>query len=159
MMYAQPLLLIFVANGAPVVARLLMGERFATPLDFGRRFIDGRPLLGESKTLRGVVAALMLTTLAAMLLGLPLVVGVLFACYAMLGDLFSSFIKRRCGIEPSGRALGLDQIPESLLPLLMLQPQLGLGLFDIVLLVALFVVLGLLFSRLLYRLHIRKRPY
>ena len=31
----------------------------------------------------------------------------------MLGDLLSSFIKRRIGIAPQGRAAGLDQLPEA----------------------------------------------
>jgi len=159
MMFAQALLLLFVANGAPVVARQLMADRLAWPIDRARLFIDGRPLLGSSKTWRGVVSALLFTSSVAMLLGLPWMFGILFALYAMFGDLFSSFIKRRCGIEPSGRALGLDQIPESLLPLLLLQSQLELGWFEIILLVILFIALGLLLSRLLYRLHVRKRPY
>ncbi len=159
MTLVQALLLLFVANGAPVAARLLMAGRFAMPLDSGKLFMDGRPLLGSSKTLRGLLSALLLTSLGAMLLGLPLIVGALFGFFAMLGDLLSSFIKRRCGIAPSGQALGLDQIPESLLPLLLLQSQLGLTLLDVMLVVVIFVVLELWLSRLLYRLHIRKRPY
>lgn len=129
------------------------------PLDRGMMFVDGRPLLGHSKTWRGLIAALFLTIPVAMLLGLSLISGLQFALYAMTGDLLSSFIKRRCGIEPSGRAVGLDQIPESLLPLLLLQSQLGLALIDIGWLVVLFIVLSQLFSRLLYRFHIRRRPY
>ena len=31
---------------------------------------------------------------------------------AMLGDLLSSFWKRRVGLAPSWQAIGLDQIPE-----------------------------------------------
>ena len=159
MMFVQALLLLFVANGAPIIARQLLAGRYAAPIDAGKQFVDGQPLFGCSKSWRGVVAALLLTPLVALLLGLPLIVAVQFAAYAMLGDLISSFIKRRCRIKPSGRAMGLDQIPESLLPLLLLQSQLGLVWPDIIALVILFVVLGLLFSRLLYRWHIRKRPY
>jgi hypothetical protein len=40
------------------------------------------------------------------------------AFMAMLGDLFSGFVKRRLGMGPSDKALGLDYVPESLLPLL-----------------------------------------
>lgn len=158
-MLVQVLLLLFIANGAPVVARLLLSQRLSLPVDFGQRFIDGRALFGNSKTWRGIVAAVLLSVLASPLLSLPLYVGALFGFYVMVGDLIASFIKRRCGIEPSGQALGLDQIPESLLPLLLLQSTLGLSWGDIVIVVALFIVLELLVSRLLYRLHIRKRPY
>jgi len=159
MMFVQALLLLFVANGAPIIARQLLAERYAVPIDAGKYFVDGQPFLGSSKSWRGVLAALLLTPLAALLLGLPLIVGLQFAAYAMLGDLISSFIKRRCRIKPSGQALGLDQIPESLLPLLLLKAQLGLAWSDIIAVVILFIALGLLFSRLLYRWHIRKRPY
>ncbi|HED40420.1 MAG TPA: CDP-archaeol synthase [Chromatiales bacterium] len=159
MMFAQALLLLFVANGAPIVARLLLAGRLAWPVDHAYLFFDGRPLLGHSKTWRGIFFSLLLTSLVALLLALPWQVGLLFAFYAMCGDLLSSFIKRRSGIEPSGRALGLDQVPEALLPLLLLQSPLALTWHDIILLVILFIVLGQLFSRLLYRLHIRNRPY
>src|SRR5262245_45390103 len=37
---------------------------------------------------------------------------------AMTGDLISSFVKRRMGLAPSDRVTGVDQIPESVLPLL-----------------------------------------
>ena len=159
MMFAQALLLLFVANGAPILARLLLAGRLSTPIDLGWLLPDGQPFLGRSKSWRGVISALLLTPLAAVALGLPLMVGVQFAMFAMLGDLISSFIKRRCGIEPSGRALGLDQIPESLWPLIMLQSALGLSWLAILALVILFIILGALFSRLLYRWNIRKRPY
>ena len=35
------------------------------------------------------------------------------ATMAMVGDLLSSFVKRRLKFQPSSRATGLDQIPES----------------------------------------------
>jgi hypothetical protein len=41
------------ANGTPVVAKRIFGDHFASPLDGNRWFIDdGRPLFGESKTIR-----------------------------------------------------------------------------------------------------------
>lgn len=77
----------------------------------------------------------------------------------MAGDLFSSFLKRRAGIPPHGQAFLLDQVPESLFPLLVLAPTLGLTAPDIAVTVAAFVVLGIVLSRLLFRLKIRDRPY
>ena len=153
------LLLLMVANGAPILVHRLLGRRFAWPVDGGRRWRDGRPVLGESKTWRGLAAAIAATSAAAPLLGLTVTVGLLAGAGAMLGDLFSSFAKRRMGIESSGFAPGLDQVPESLLPSLMVMPAVGLGAVDVLLLVAAFLVLELLLSRVLYRLRIRKRPY
>ena len=50
-----------------------------------RLLADGRPLLGASKTVRGLVASLAATTLAAPLFGLPAAQGAGFAMLAMLG--------------------------------------------------------------------------
>jgi CDP-2,3-bis-(O-geranylgeranyl)-sn-glycerol synthase len=153
------LLLLMVANGGPIIARHLFGERFGKPVDFGRRFPDGRAVFGASKTWRGIVASLLVTPPVAWLLGLPLEVGMLVGAGAMAGDLLSSFIKRRLGMKPSSKAPGLDQVPESAVPLLLAAPALSLSWRHLVLLICLFWAGGLLLSRLLYRLHIRRRPY
>jgi len=153
------MLLLLGANGAPILAERLFRRHWDCPLDGGVHFIDRKPLFGSAKTWRGVVAAMLLCALIALSVGQPLWLGVLFALYAMLGDLFSSFIKRRLAIPSSGRALGLDQIPESLLPLWLLHGPLGLGAAEVVLLVAAFFVVEIGLSRLLYHWHIRNRPY
>lgn len=156
---AKLLLLLIVANGAPIIARKLLGNWCDRPIDNGYRLSDGQPLLGSSKTWRGLIAAVLITPPAAWLLDLPTIIGLHVALLAMLGDLFSSFTKRRLGIPPSGMAFGLDQIPEALLPLLVVGLELGLKPADVVLLSVVFLVVELLLSRILYRLHIRKRPY
>ncbi|HXK57554.1 MAG TPA: CDP-archaeol synthase, partial [Gammaproteobacteria bacterium] len=79
--------------------------------------------------------------------------------FAMLGDLLSSFFKRRLGLNPSAMAFGLDQIPESLLPLLVCRPLLDLSWLQVCLLTLGFLILELLLSQLLYRLGIRRHPY
>jgi len=155
----QVLMLLGVANGVPVLATRLFGNRFGTPLDGGLKFPDGRPLFGPSKTVRGLLLSVACTTLTAPLFGFEWITGAGLASASMFGDLLSSFVKRRIGLRPHGQALGLDQVPESLLPLLVLQEHLGLGNGDIALIVALFTVLELALSRLLYKLHIRDRPY
>ncbi len=66
----QLLLLFAAANTAPLVAKRLLQQRWSWPLDGGLRFIDGRPLLGPPKTVRGVLSALLLCVLAAPALGL-----------------------------------------------------------------------------------------
>ena len=100
-----------------------------------------------------------MTTAAAPLLGLSLGVGATVAAAAMAGDLFSSFTKRRLNFPSSSQALGLDQIPESLLPMLACANALSLTATDIVLGVAIFFVGELILSRLLYWLRLRDRPY
>ena len=155
----QLLVLLSVANGAPVVAKKLLGEAWAWPLDGGCRFIDGRPLFGASKTIRGVAVSVILTTAAAPLLGLPLAIGAIVGVTAMAGDLFSSFLKRRLDRPSSSRATGLDQIPEALFPLLACRFALALTWADIILGVAVFFAGEVVFSRLFYRLGLRDQPY
>lgn len=155
----QPLLLLLVANGSPILVRLLFAGRVLVPLDGGRRFIDGRPLLGPTKSWHGLLASLLLTSLCSVLLGYAWWLGGLFGLLAMLGDALSSFAKRRLAIAPQGRAVGLDQIPESLLPLWVLHGYFSLNSGQVMLLVVLFALVEVLLSPLLYRWHIRLRPY
>ena len=81
------LLLLGIANGAPVLAAKLFGQRFNTPVDVGCKFVDGRPLFGASKTIRGIVFSLLATSLAAPMLGFAWTAGALLAAGAMVGDL------------------------------------------------------------------------
>ena len=155
----QTLALMTVANGVPVIAKKLLDGRFAWPLDCGLVFLDGRPLLGASKTLRGIILALVVTAVSAPLVGVEPTTGAIVAASAMVGDLSSSFIKRRLAMVPSSRALGLDQIPESLFPLLAGRAVLPLTISDILLGVALFLIGEIALSRLLYRVHLRDQPY
>jgi CDP-archaeol synthase len=155
----QLMALLTLANGAPVVAKKVFGGRFALPLDFGLMFFDGRPVLGPSKTFRGIVVAVLAAAAGAPLIGLDPIIGMTAAGAAMAGDLFSSFVKRRLNRPPSSQALGLDQIPESLLPMLACRDALSLTAVDIALGVGIFLAGELVLSRLLFRAHLRDEPY
>jgi len=157
-MILQVLILLGVANGAPIVAQGLLGERFNRPLDGGKTFIDGVPILGSTKTVRGLLASLLMSIAAAVLLGLSAGFGACFAAAAMLGDLFSSFVKRRMGVASSSPVTGLDQIPEALFPALVAIPYLDLKALDVAIIVMLFYLLEIAVSPVLYRLRIRKIP-
>ena len=158
-MISKLLLLVTAANIAPLIAAKILGRRFVYPLDARLRFFDGRPLLGESKTVRGVVASLLLTSALAPLVGLQPRIGTLIALGAMAGDMTSSFIKRRAGLPPSSQVFGLDQIPESLIPLLVIRYFVPVTTSETAIIIAIFVVGEMFFSRLLYALHLRDRPY
>lgn len=151
-MHAYPViklvLLLAIANGAPVIARILMGRRFDQPLDRNLQFVDGRPLLGPAKTVRGIICALLATTVMAPLFDLSPGQGALFALLAMAGDLVSSFIKRRLGIASSRSAPLLDQLPESLLPLWLLHPVLAETLQEAGIAILVFVIMDWFVSRL-----------
>ncbi len=155
----QLLSLLIIVNGGPILARKLLGRRWSRPVDGGRRWRDGRPLLGPSKTWRGIAAALLLGALGAPLLGIAVDWGLLIGAASMAGDLMSSFIKRRLGYAASSMALGLDQIPEALLPALLAAGELRLGAGEVALVVVLFFFVELALSQLLYKMGIRKQPY
>jgi CDP-2,3-bis-(O-geranylgeranyl)-sn-glycerol synthase len=154
----QFLFLLLVANGAPILARDLLKEYWNAPLDGGRAWYDGRPLLGPAKTVRGLLAAVIATGCAAPLVGRSFLLGVLLGLCAMGGDLVSSCIKRRLGINSSESALGLDQSLEVLAPALVLRTSFAFQGAEIVTVVLAFFVLEIGLSRVLYRLHIRDRP-
>ncbi|MDE2574058.1 MAG: CDP-archaeol synthase [Rhodospirillales bacterium] len=156
---AQCETLLLLANGAPVLARKLLGPLLARPLDGGLVLPDGFPLFGPSKTIRGIVCGIAAAAAGGALLGLGWRIGALGGAAAMAGDLLSSFIKRRLARPPSSRATGLDQLPESVLPLLAWRSVLPLTMLDIVAGTALFLVGEILLSRLLYRAHIREQPF
>jgi CDP-2,3-bis-(O-geranylgeranyl)-sn-glycerol synthase len=155
----QLLILLMLANGTPVIAKKLVGGHYSYPLDGDLTFADGRPVFGRSKTIRGVVLAVVVTTASAPLIGLGWRIGLLVGSFAMVGDLFSSFCKRRLRLPSSSRASGLDQVPESLLPLLACRDLLALTTADIVVCVVMFVVGEVVLSRLLYAFRLRDRPY
>ncbi len=123
---AQAFWLILPAYMANASAVLVGGGR---PLDFGRTCRDGKRILGDGKTWRGLLAGTFLgmtlgfglATAASALIGtpyeviglttfegFPLMIPLVFALSfgALLGDLVESFFKRRMGI-----ARGQDWIP------------------------------------------------
>ena len=123
----------FVANPAAVIT----GGHF--PMDFGRKFIDGKRILGDGKTwsgyfggsLSGVIVGLILYGIF-LLLGLQNylsygngILSVTVTLFAMsfgslTGDVMGSFIKRRIGIERGGKGSLLDQWPFALVSFLFL---------------------------------------
>jgi len=106
----------YVANGSPVVGVRIIGRR--TPLDRGAKAWDGRRVLGDGKTVEGLIIGISVGTLAGLILYLCGNVGnyravlepSLLASGAMLGDIVGSFIKRRIGLRRGQPAPGLDQL-------------------------------------------------
>jgi CDP-2,3-bis-(O-geranylgeranyl)-sn-glycerol synthase len=98
----------YCANALPV----LVGG--GLPLDFGKNFIDGKPILGKNKTFRGFFFGLAIGTavgsLETVLFRYPILFGLLLSLGALLGDLFAAFVKRRLGIAPGGLLPVVDQV-------------------------------------------------
>ena len=146
-------------NGAPILLAKFAGRRFDYPIDGHQTFIDGRPILGTSKTWRGFIVAVLTGIAIGSLFEFSLLLSLAFGSLSMLGDMTSSFIKRRLGLNASAMALGLDQIPEALFPLSGCQNWLGITNEQIVWIVLVFFCLELILSRILFWLKIRSTPY
>lgn len=155
----EMLLLLIVANGSPVLVAWVMGSWLARPIDNNYHLVDGHPLFGRKKTWRGLMVAVVSTAVVAQWLELGLVFGAMFGLLAMVGDLTSSFIKRRLRLDESTRFRGLDQLPEAVLPLLLAFPVYNFGWGSLVAVAVIFTLLNLAVSPTLYRLGIRRRPH
>ncbi len=100
-----------VANASPV---LLRGH--GHPVDGGRRFRDGRPVLGKGKTFEGLLIGTLYGAVVAYLLSAAMGAAAVFpagcaaAIGALLGDMAAAFIKRRLGLERGAPAPVLDQL-------------------------------------------------
>jgi CDP-diglyceride synthetase len=133
--------LLIAANAMPVIVGKLARDRGAVPLDFGRVMPDGERLFGSHKTWRGLVSGIAACVLLALYLGLPAWLGAGFGAVSLLADAASSAAKRRMRLKPGSEVLGLDQLAEALLPLLVFAEPLRLQLGEIALVTAGFVVL------------------
>lgn len=149
------------ANSAPVLAaRYHWLPRLATPLD-GDRLWRGQPVLGHSKTWRGVVVGLIFGSIAGVLQYAlqpylpvwlhPLLVytsplaaavwGAWLGFGALAGDALKSFLKRRIAIAPGNSWKPFDQIDVVVGVLLAVGPFISLSFAHVILS---FVVIGAL---------------
>ena len=109
----------YCANAAPVI---FGGGR---PIDFGKNFLDGKPILGSHKTLRGFFSGLLGGTLVGFIQTLlfqhvvseyyaqfryDVLLGFVISLGALVGDLVESFIKRRLDLPPGGSLPIGDQL-------------------------------------------------
>ena len=126
--WLKALTLLGAAHTPPLLSAYLLGPRLAAPIDAGVMLPDGRRLLGDHKTWRGLIAAVLTCAVAGTLLGYSAGLGIAFALLALAADAASSFAKRRLRMRPGTEVPGLDQIPEALTPLLVLSTPLGIGM-------------------------------
>jgi hypothetical protein len=121
------LLLLVAANATPVAAARLFGSRFDLPIDAIVARRGKQPLFGAHKTWRGLIAGVLACALIGALLPSGAWVGLGVGLLALGGDLASSFAKRRMQLQSGYSAPLLDQLPESLLPLLVFGDALALS--------------------------------
>jgi len=124
----------------PPFLSVILGNKWNQPLDFNRRFWDGKPIFGTHKTIRGIVGSIIGATICAPAFGLSSMEGMMLASLGMLGDLITSFIKRRLD-KPSGTIMpGLDQFLEGMLPLIVFERQHHIGLLAAIFVLTIFSI-------------------
>lgn len=99
----------YTTNAAPI---LFGGGR---QIDFNRRFIDGEPILGGNKTVRGLIGGLAVGVIVSLAQALLfrmelLAMGLLLTIGAVAGDLAGAFLKRRLKIRPGDPLPLVDQL-------------------------------------------------
>jgi CDP-2,3-bis-(O-geranylgeranyl)-sn-glycerol synthase len=109
----------YCANAAPVI---FGGGK---PMDFGKKFFDGKPFLGAHKTFRGFLAGIIVGTLVGTVQTIiyenilfdynsqfqySILLGFMLSIGALTGDLIESFIKRRISRSPGSSLPVADQI-------------------------------------------------
>jgi CDP-2,3-bis-(O-geranylgeranyl)-sn-glycerol synthase len=103
----------YCANAIPVIAG------GGLPLDFGKAFVDGKPIFGKNKTFRGFFFGLAVGTAVGFaetivfsesaFFNYPCTFGILMSLGALFGDLTAAFAKRRLGLAPGDLFPILDQ--------------------------------------------------
>ena len=165
------------ANGAPVVVGhyLKSKGRKPHPVDGGRRWRDGRRILGDGKTWEGLIAGILVGAMVGVLFSSYIVgdllagaiVGAVSGLGALLGDMAASFLKRRLNIPRGESAPILDQLDFYVCALIALvaldyaSKSLNLSIDPIAAIVfaPLIVVLHRLTNFLAYKLGMKDKPY
>lgn len=155
---AQALLFIFpayCANAAPVI----FGGGF--PIDGGKTFIDGKPIFGSHKTLRGLFSGLIVGTLVSFVQGAlfkyNMLLGFTLSMGALAGDLAESFFKRRLDLPPGSDLPIADQL-DFILGALLLSLLVSPPPFSIVIIIVIITLpIHLLTNFLAYLLGVKKK--
>jgi CDP-2,3-bis-(O-geranylgeranyl)-sn-glycerol synthase len=111
------------------------------PIDGGATLADGSRVLGDHKTWVGLIAAIVACGAVGELAARQPLLGATFALLSMTGDCASSCFKRRLHMKPGREIPAVDQLPEALLPLIVLARPLRLHALAIVAIALIFLVL------------------
>lgn len=168
------------ANMIPVpVAKLPLLSRLNAPLDFGAT-LNGKRVFGANKTWRGLIAGLIVATIALWLqqiivdkydwfadmsltndyLALPvLILGPLMAVGALGGDAIKSFFKRQRGHAPGSVWLPYDLIDHIVGAAIVALPFIQFNGATYIIVIVIWSLANLAVSYGGYLLHIKERPY
>jgi CDP-2,3-bis-(O-geranylgeranyl)-sn-glycerol synthase len=150
----------YTANFIPVI----LGGK-GTPIDLGKKFIDGERIFGKNKTIRGFISGIAFGSIAGLIVELIFFevgftrIGFLISLGAMSGDLMGSFIKRRLRIPPGDPLLLLDQLSFILGALFFTLPFYELSLEAILLITLITFPIHILANLFAYLLKLKPTPW
>ena len=144
------------AYAANASALIFKGRR---QMDFGKFFIDGKPVFGKGKTFRGFFLGLAVGVTIGIIIGIPFSQSFLISLGALLGDLAGAFIKRRLSIQPGDPAPVLDQFDFMLGATLLSQSWKYLDPRSIIIIMALTPAVHLVSNFSAFLLKIKKVPW
>jgi CDP-2,3-bis-(O-geranylgeranyl)-sn-glycerol synthase len=142
----------YFANASPV----LLGG--GGPLDGGAKWIDGKPILGSHKTIKGTIIGILAGVTVGVLQG-NFVGGVFQAIGAILGDLASSFYKRRIDLKPGESFPPADQLDFIFFAVLLSFPVQNTELYRIIIIILLTIPLHYLANFIAYILKLKENPW
>jgi len=152
----------YCANALPVIAG------GGLPIDFGKKFLDGKSIFGKNKTFRGFFSGLALGTAVGFVegaffhypgTGQPVLFGFLLSLGALFGDLAGAFLKRRLGMAPGDLLPVIDQV-DFIVGAILFSLPLGIVFWELV--IAVLVItppIHLLTNFVAYKLGVKNNPW
>jgi CDP-2,3-bis-(O-geranylgeranyl)-sn-glycerol synthase len=142
----------YFANATPVA----LGG--GPPLDGGEKWLDGKPFLGSHKTFRGCLVGILAGLIIGTMQG-TLIVGLVQGFGAILGDLISSFYKRRLDLAPGESFPFLDQLDFIIVAIITSQPVIRASLQEIVIILIVTVPIHYLMNYLSWLVKMKDHPW
>ena len=142
----------YIANSTPVV----LGG--GPPVDGGATWSDGKPILGANKTIRGSITEVLAGTIIGLLQG-NLVGGFAQSAGAILGDLISSFYKRRRDYPPGSSMPFIDQLDFIIMAVILSYPFQATDLVSALTIMVITVPIHYAVNYIAWLLKLKKNPW
>ena len=142
----------YFANAAPVA----LGG--GPPLDGGGKWLDGKPFLGSHKTLRGSIVGIFAGLFVGALQG-NIIAGLLQGFGAILGDLLSSFLKRRWDVAPGESSPFLDQLDFILGAIILSQPYTRASFTEMIIIIIVTIPIHYFTNYISWRMKMKEHPW
>lgn len=156
-----------VANCSPIIAaKIPFLQKFSYPIDCYQTF-RGKRIFGDHKTIRGLIVGILsaITTVVIQQylhkvdIVNPIFFGTACAIGALGGDMTKSFFKRQLCITSGNRWFPFDQIDYIIGGILTTSFFVTLSFFEYTIIVVVWFVLHIIFSKIGYFLKLKSVPY